>query len=245
MKNNILSLLLFFFSIPVFAQKTSGNVLAVNMTGGIFLPQADLKQRFGQNFSNGVGLEIIKANGFLYGINADFMYGKKVKEDILSTLYTREGYIVGKNLSPADVFLRERGIAIQANFGYIWQLNKSPHLKGIRTSFGIGFLQHKIRIQDDSRTVSQLTGDYLKGYDRLTNGLMLEQFVGYQYISQNRRINFFGGLEFFEAFTQNQRNWNWDTRQSDKTKRIDILTGLKIGWILPFYLNDKGEDYSY
>ncbi len=245
MKNKILSLILIIFSNPVFAQKQAGNILALNMTGGAFLPQADLKQRFGQNFSNGLGLEIIKPNGLIFGVNGDYMYGKKVKEDILSTLYTREGYIIGKNLSPADVFLRERAISIFANIGYIWQLKKSENLKGIRTSFGVGFLQHKIRIQDDSRTVSQLTGDYLKGYDRLTNGFSLQQFIGYQYISQNRRINFFGGLEFIEAFTQNQRNWNWDTRQADKTKRIDILTGLKIGWILPFYLNDKGEDYSY
>ena len=245
MKNLLCILLFFVFSLSTFAQHKANKILGVNFTTGVYLPQADMKTRFGQNYSAGVGAEIINPNRILFGINANYMYGKKVKEDILSTLYTREGYIIGKNLSPADVFLRERVLDIHANIGYIWKINKNPNLCGLRTSFGIGFLQHKIRIQDDSRTVSQLTGDYAKGYDRLTNGISLQQFVGYQYISQNRRINFFGGLEFFEAFTQNQRTWNWDTRQADKTKRLDVLTGLKIGWILPFYLNDKGEDYSY
>ena len=107
-------------------------------------------------------------------------------------------------------------------------------------------MQHKIRIQDDPESpVASLTNEYKKGYDRLTNGWSLNQFVGYQYFAKNKRINFYAGIESTQGFTQNVRGYNFDTKSYDNESRLDVLYGLRIGWIVPFYLGETGEDEWY
>jgi len=124
-------------------------------------------------------------------------------------------------------------------------LVNSNKRSGIRVTIGAGLLQHKVRIQDESGTARQIAGDLIEGYDQLSNGLALEQFIGYQYLSINRGANFFAGFEFSQAFTENRRNSNFATRTRDTTKRIDVLTGFRIGWTIPIYVGEKGEDLSY
>jgi hypothetical protein len=226
-----------------YAQKQS--LIGINFSLGTHWPAADLAARFGPNQSLGLGLDWITPQHYILGVQCDYYYSKNVKERILQNLYTKEGYLLGKDLTPANILTRERGFDIMFNIGKLWVRKSAKNISGIRTTFGIGFLQHKIRIQDDSRTVTQLSGDYLKGYDRLTNGFAISQFIGYQHISQNKRLNFFGGFEFTEAFTQSRRAWDWDTNSADKKKRLDILYGAKIGWILPLSINEKSEEYSY
>lgn len=225
------------------AQKQS--YIGINFGVGTHWPAADLASRFGSNQSLGLGVDWITNKNFIWGIQSNYYYSKNVKEKVLQNLYTKEGYLLGKDLTPANILTRERGFDIMFNIGKLWVQKSAKNTSGIRTTLGIGFLQHKIRIQDDSRTVTQLSGEYIKGYDRLTNGLAITQFIGYQHISQNKRLNFFGGFEFTEAFTKSRRAWNWDTNTADTKKRLDILYGARIGWILPLSINSKSEEYSY
>jgi hypothetical protein len=110
----------------------------------------------------------------------------------------------------------------------------------------MGLFQHKIRIQDDPQVVvSSLAGDYKKGYDRLTNGLAITEFIGYQHFAKNRLINFYAGIELTQGFTQNRRDYNFDTFERDDAKRFDGLVGFKLGWVLPFYLSDNPDEIFY
>jgi hypothetical protein len=113
-------------------------------------------------------------------------------------------------------------------------------------TLGAGFLQHKVRIQDDpTRNVPQLSKEYKKGYDRLTNGWALTQFIGYQKLANDRRLNFFFGIESMQAFTAGRRSFNFDTQSTDNDNRIDLSFGFRAGWILPFYYGKGQDEISY
>jgi len=59
-------------------------------------------------------------------------------------------------------------------------------------------------------------------------------------MSPDGRLNIFGGFEFVEGFTSNQRALNYDTQTRDDQRRFDMLAGFRVGLILPFYNIGKG-----
>ena len=223
-----------------------GRILLLNFTYGGHLPGGDLADRFGGNFSAGGSFDYLTSKNLILGLQADFMFGTEVKTDVLAPLRNDDGLIFDDNGSPADIRLRQRGIHLGLHVGKIFPVSKSNRRSGIRATIGGGFLQHKIRLQDDPQaTVALVSGDYKKGYDRLSNGLALTQFLGYQGLSKNRRINFMAGFEFTQAFTQSRRSFNYDTRSVEKDKRLDLLFGFRIGWTLPLYIGENPDEIYY
>lgn len=209
------------------------------------IPGGDLADRFGANFNLGAGLDFLsKKKHWIIGLEGQFLFGNEVKTDVLAGLRTPEGLIYGNDRSPADIQLRERGIYLGAMAGKLLPLSEANPRSALRITLGAGLLQHQIRIQDDPlRTVPQLAGEYRKGYDRLTNGLALQQFLGYQLLDNKGQINFYAGLELSESFTRSRRTVNFDTGLADTQQRLDLLLGLRVGWILPFYLKRAEEIY--
>ncbi|HEY0030894.1 MAG TPA: hypothetical protein VGC65_09070, partial [Bacteroidia bacterium] len=65
------------------------------------------------------------------------------------------------------------------------------------------------------------------------------------YFSSNRLVNIYFGVECMEGFTQNRRSYNYDTMKQDTEKRVDIMYGGKIAWILPLYKRAPQEFYTY
>lgn len=232
------------------SQNNAYSAVLFNTCYGFHIPAADLSDRFGSNFSIGGSIEYLTEKGnWMLGIKGNNLFSQNVKEDVLAPIRTSDGFLIGNSGAAegqfALVVLRERGFYAGGLVGKLFTLSKKNKRSGIRATIGAGLLQHKIRIQDESGTAQQIAGDYKKGYDQLSNGLALEQFIGYQYLSTNRGINFFAGFEFTQAFTKNRRNSNFVTRTKDETKRIDVLTGFRIGWTIPIYVGEKGEDLFY
>jgi hypothetical protein len=91
----------------------------------------------------------------------------------------------------------------------------------------------------------QLAGDLKKGYDRLTNGPSVSEYFGYTYLSNNRLLNFFVGLECSQAFTKDRRIWDYQMMKPDDSQRLDLLYGLRAGWILPLYKRVPKAYYYY
>jgi hypothetical protein len=159
----------------------------------------------------------------------------------LAILRTPEGDIIGSDQAVADVALRERGYYIGGMLGKLFTFGEKR--SGIRLTLGAGMLQHWIRLQDNSSSVAQITGAYRKGYDRRTGGLMLQQFIGWQHLSANRRANWFIGLEFNQGFTNSLRSWDFTEMRKLDEKRTDLRFGIRVGWTLPFYLSGAEEIY--
>jgi len=226
-------------------RSNEGEVLLLNFQFGFHAPGGDLAGRFGGNSSVGGGLDFMTQKNLLLGFQANLHFGNKVDEDVLTTLRNNEGLIFGDESGIANVQLRERGLYLGGHAGKIFRLSKNSR-SGIRVTSGIGFFQHKIRIQNDPVVfVSQLSSNYKKGYDRLTNGVAFTEFIGYHILSKNRLVNFVAGFEFTQAFTASRRSFNFDTRTKEKGSRLDLLTGIRIGWSLPFYIGENPDEIQY
>jgi hypothetical protein len=221
--------------------------LSLNVNYGFQLPVAHMAQRFGFNMSFGLGMEYLTLpKGWIFNFDTYYIYGQNVREDVLTILRTQEGEIIGDLGEFASVDLRQRGYYGGVHIGKLLKLSDNGNrFKGIRFTIGGGFMQHRIRIQDNTQSVPHLDGIYKNGYDRLSNGPAFTQFIGYQVVSRDRTVNFFMGLEITEGFVKNRRVFNYDTRQRDTKTHLDILYGLRIGWSLPLFSNQKADDIEY
>lgn len=247
----LISILIFYGSLT--AQRNTINtydVIMISASYGFHTPLADLSQRFGTNFSVGGGLDYLTEDkNLIFGIKGNNLFGNQVKEDVLASLRDVNGLILGTigagEATVAEVFLRERGFYTGAHVGKLFSTSKKNKRAGIRITLGMGLLQHKIRIQDETGTADQLRGDLIKGYDQLTNGLALEQFIGYQQLNRKTGVNFFAGFELTEAITKNRRSINFTTQGIDTSNRFDVLIGFRVGWIFSLYVGERGEDIQY
>ena len=199
----------------------------------------------GGNSSVGAGIDIMSKKNLLLGFQANLIFGNHVEEDVMETLRNDEGLIFGDESGIANVQLRERGLYFGGHACKIFRLSEKSR-SGVRVTGGIGFFQHKIRIQEDPTVfVSHLTTAYKKGYDRLTNGIAFTEFIGYHILSKSRLINFFAGFEFTQAITASRRSFNFDTRSQDQGTRHDRLWGIRFGWSLPFYIGENPDAIQY
>ena len=229
----------FSFLISACAQNVKDSSLFVPMVKFSYsfqLPGGDLTKRFGYNSNVGLNFSIKTKNKFVFGAGGSFLFGDQIKENgILDSLKTSTGFIINQNGNPATVRLFERGFSVSLHFGKIFSVLSQNNNSGIIATVGPTFLLHKIKIDDIGRQSPQLVDPYPKGYDRLTAGFGIHEFIGYMYLSNKRMLNFFGGFEFVQAFTKSQRSYDYDLMKADMDKRTDLLYGIKVGWILPLY----------
>lgn len=210
------------------------------------IPAGDLVNNYGPNSNLGGSFLVKTSKNWIYGIDGSFLFGSNVKDTtVLDNIKTSQGQVIDQDGKYAEIFFYERGYSLSARGGKIFSFKKPNANSGIIFLSGIGFLQHKMRIEVTGNTVPELTSEYRKGYDRLSNGLALSQFLGYQYLGNSRLINFFGGIEMMAAFTKNRREYNYDTMEYDNKKRLDLLYGIRFGWILPLYKKLPKDFYFY
>ncbi len=217
--------------------------------GSLDFPGADMAKRFSTSFRLGPGLMYKTSSNWLFGGKFDFIVGKNVSEDSLM-INIRDKYdTYSQNLfefinidgQRIGVPVYERGYAVGLCVGKIFSKSLVHPDNGLSILTTVGFMQHKINIYDKDKTVMQLRGHYLKGYDRLANGLFVEQYVGYMYFSQNRLINFSFGVDFLAGFTQGRRSFLYDVMRPDTQKRLDLLMGLRVGWFIPMFRRSSEE----
>lgn len=218
------------------------------------VPSGDLSSRFG--YTNLMGME----GGFKFSSNfyaytgMKFIFGKDVRENVASNIVQligspTNGYqpmALGSDGRFYQVRFWERGFTVPLVFGKIFRLpNSKNYNSGIFLELGGQFIQHRIQIIPVGNSVPNLDKPYLKGYDRLTNGLGLVQGIGYRHFGNNRFTNFMLGLEASQNFTQNRRDLNYDTGVKDETKRLDLLFGFKAAWTFPIYKSAPEKEYYY
>lgn len=211
------------------------------------IPGNDLAKRFGNNSSIGGGCLFKTRENLIFGLDFSFMFSENVKEEttLLQDISTSEGYLIGQDGLYAEIHMWERGFNTFFKAGKLFPIFGPNPNSGLAIIAGIGYLQHKIRIENRDKTAPQVNGDYKKGYDRLSSGLAINQFIGYMHLGNNKILSFFAGIEFTQAWTKSMRAYDFDKRSKNDTRYFDTLTGIKIGWVIPLYKRLPDKYYYY
>ncbi|MCB0770364.1 MAG: hypothetical protein KDC00_08160 [Flavobacteriales bacterium] len=244
----LLFLPVFWVAFPLFGQSirdTTISLVAVQLSYAQQFPGGDMADRFGTNSNIGVGAFNKWASGYLLGAEGSFLFGNKVVEPgILRNVINSEGQIVDVDGEQADVFLYERGWTAFAVAGKLLPVIGPNPNSGLLLKVGGGYMRHKVRVQTQKNVVPQLEDEYLEGYDRLSAGPAALAYIGYQHFGNKGRINFHLGVEVMAGFTNALRSFNFDTEQFNTNDRVDLLTGIRVGWSLPIYRKvDTGIHY--
>ncbi|GAB4285134.1 MAG: hypothetical protein Kow0068_10390 [Marinilabiliales bacterium] len=247
MKNIILFILAFPAIIIAQNSDTASIIPVFSVSYSFQMPGGDLADRYGNNSNIGGSFQI-KAKKNLFIIEGNFLFGNQLKDEaqnIFQNIETSDGYIIDRQGEYANVILSERGFFIGGRAGRIIPVFKNNTNSGFMFNIGAGLLQHKIRIENDGNRAPQILNDYKKGYDRLTNGFTISEFVGYFHLDKNHITNFYGGIELYQAWTKCRRDFNFDTMEKDDKERLDLLFGIKIGWMIPVYKRMSDGHYYY
>lgn len=251
---------LFFLSqINAQADKTKGRISALipNFAYSYQFVGGDITERFGNNSTIGGGFMYKTKKNWLFSADVNFIFSNNVKniDTILWLMVTNQGFIIDGNGTYANVAIYERGYNLNFRFGKILKVLQANTNSGLLLMGGIGYLTNRIKYDVEYETVPQLKDDYGKGYDRLTGGVNLTEFIGYFYMGKTRVLNFYAGFEFMQGFTKNLRDRNFDQLNynsatgtykvvgKDNSSYLDLFFGIRIGWMIPVY--NRAPDLYY
>ena len=251
--------LFFFFamfcSATVMAQKSEADTSANKLVGnGLFrvsytaqVPLGDYAERFG--FTNTIGASAgyrTKSN-WMFTVGGYYVFGDDVveKNTLLSSMVNSNNIIVTSGGEQAFVNISQQGYMINFQVAKIFPWVAPNPNSGFMFGLGGGFMEHWIGLRADGNNVPQLLGEYQKGYDRLTNGIIIQEFIGYHFQGTSRLLNFYGGFEFTQGFTRNRRSYDIPTMSNINEDYTDFLIGFKVGWMMPFYKREKDQYYYY
>lgn len=232
---------------PISVKDSTIAISSISFFGGYSMPGGEMQKLYGNSGIAGVGYSYKTASNWLFSFDLGFIFGDNIKNDsIFDDFINSDGNITGVTGLVSSLKTYERGYTFGFKAGKILPVFGPNPNSGILLSGGVGFLQHKIRIEDQFVEVPLVSDDnYKQGYDRLTNGLSLSQFVGYQYYGNKRRINFYGGVEFIQGYTKNRRAANYDTGQTNFDYGWDFLTSVKLGFCFAIYKQAPQEYYYH
>ena len=254
---HVSTIVLLFLTILTFGQNDpNNNVLSKDTAvgSGLFrvsyaaqIPVGDYADRFG--FTNQIGASAgyrTKSN-WIFTVGGYYTFGTNVvgKDSLLSSLINSSNIIIGSTGEQAFIDISQQGYMINFQVGKIFPWAAPNPNSGFMFTLGGGFTEHWIRYNAEGDIVPQILGDYHKGYDRLTNGIIIQEFIGYHFQGSTKLLNFYGGFEFTQGFTGNRRSYDIPTRGRIDKDYVDILFGFRVGWMMPFYKRQKDKYYYY
>lgn len=225
------------------APARKGFILGFN--GGVDFPGADMAERYGTSWRVGAQVLYKTKSNWVFGPKFDYMFGNNLREDsLLSNIVDKYGTFISNTGQRISANFYQRGYMVGLQGGKIFNISKANSDNGILVMTTIGFMEHKLFIRDRENAIPSLRGDYKKGYDRLTNGWMLEQYIGYTYFANNNFLNFHFGLNVTAGFTQGRRDWIYDLKIPGNESRFDLLYGIRAGWYIPIFKR-KSEEFFF
>ncbi len=224
------------------------SILLPNLKLGISagFPSKDLKKTFGTSAIINTKFEVKFKSQWFVGAQYNFLFGRSVKDSaMLDELLTDGGGIINANGEFGTFEMLQRGHHVGIHAGRLFSILAPNPNSGFIVSAGVGIFTYKINFNNISGDLIQLNGEYSKGYDRYTAGHSFTEFVGYQYFSNNRLLNFYAGVEFTQAFTKIRRGYQVDFEVNDPRfgQRMDHLFSIQFGWMLPLYKRPPKEFY--
>ena len=222
-------------------------IVSIGVSGGIDSPGGDLKSRFGINNTVGGSFIYKSMSNWIIMAEGDYIFGRDVKitDQLFSHIATEDGYIIDEGGIYTDLAVLEAGMTANVSVGKLFPVIGPNQNSGIVVMAGAGYIFHKGRIEQNENSAPQISGDYAKGYDRLTEGINTSQFIGYQYYGNNNISNFYFGFELHQAWTSPSRAYNFDQMRSPGDSRFDTLYGIKAGWIIPLGKQSGRKIFQY
>ncbi|MCF6171468.1 MAG: hypothetical protein L3J31_04150 [Bacteroidales bacterium] len=256
-------IVLFFLSLTLQSQ-VNANDSAVrafipNFAYAFQLPGGDVADRYGFNSTIGGGAMYKSVKNVLISLDFNFIFGNKIHnaDTIMRMVETQSGHVIDGNGTFALYALYERGYSLNFRIGKIFRVLSPNPNSGLMVMGGIGFLNHRMKIDNQHKTAPQISGDYAKGYDRLTGGLAFNEFIGYFFMGKSRIANFYAGFEFYQAFTKSLRDRVFDrvvydessksykVVGEDKNNYLDLFFGFKVAWMIPAYSRAPNKYYYH
>jgi hypothetical protein len=208
------------------------------------LPGGDLAKVFGFNSNIQLGVYYKTSTNWIFGAQGAYIFGNVLRDKgLLDSIATSDGNLISNDGTYPSITYFERGYDIQLSVGKLIPFKKPNPNSGLLVSLNVGYIRHKIRIQDNNWT-PQIDSNYTQGYEHLAEGIAITEFVGYQYLSNIRTVNFFAGFEFTQAFTWNLQ-YDFARREFDTSTMHDLLSSIRVGWILPLYKQAANKYYTY
>ena len=246
------SISLFFLLLPVSylhaqvsIRDSSISMSMIHITYKGLQPAGDMGDRFAYSSLIGVDFAHKFKNNFYLSTGVHGLFGGKVKDTlILSQLITPSGLLINDEGFLSDYRLLQSGIVAQLSAGKIFPIlkNLNPN-SGLFIELGGQFIRHKINISATTGIVPAISGEYEKGYDRLTMGWGIREAIGFRYFGNQDYINFAISADFSQHITQALRRINYDTGMPDPSPRLDLFAGFRVSWI--FLIYSKAPDRVY
>lgn len=209
-------------------------------------PGGDFAARFGNGHTVGAGVYYKASSNWVFGVEGNYLFGAPVREQgIFDAITNEQGYAVNTNGGLVYLEGKLRGFNLMGKVGKIIPLSRFNQNSGIMLSMSGGYIEHYIRLSNQTSNVTALKGDLAYGYDRLCAGFLLTEFIGYQHLSHNKRVNFFAGFEFGQGFTESKRAWNYDLNKPLPGRRQDNFISFRFGWLLPIYTGASNPSKGY
>ncbi len=244
-KSFFLFLFLPFYATVFFAQKSDSlsTIYGFRFDYGHHFPLADLSERFVSFSSAGGYFTIFHKSGYVFSLGGSFNFRDTIKQSGLLEAIEKNSFLLDGSGQIVNVFLWKRGFSLSASLGKAFKLK--PKNMYLTSHVGFGFLQHKILLYSKEFYLPQVQDNYAKGYDRLSNGVMLSQDVLLHYHPRGRMYNIFFGATAFQSLTKNRRSYNFDLMGPEHTLRKDFSVGLKLGMTILFNRKIPQNYYFY
>ncbi|MDR1459340.1 MAG: hypothetical protein LBI60_03925 [Bacteroidales bacterium] len=254
--------LFFLFGITLFTQKAFSQIetrVSRTDSAGLFvmlnpnftynIVMADLSKDYGNNLAIGMDIGLKTKSNWSIDFGFKYHFGGKVRQHLVDSAFkylTVDGYFISSNgVATTEIEVEFRGVSFHLQAGKIIPVTKRYRNSGIWIKAGIGVTQHQMHIKNPEEKVPHLAKDYKKGYDKLTIGFSLYQFIGYAHINRRNLFCMYGGVEFMENFAKRQREYDYSMMKKDNSKRFESMVGFKIGWIIPLYKHNPNTIFYY
>lgn len=226
----------------LYIKDSSVAVTMIAPVGTYSMPVGILAKRFGNFWGAGLEIQHKTKTRWVYGGGIVFNFGNTTNEgNILRNIGTAGGPLVTQDGSLQQPLFFMRGTTFTSNIGYLHSFGEHSKNSGLFTTFSVGYIRHKILIDQQKYSFPSLQGNLINGYDRLTAGAVFKQFAGYLFADPKKYVNFYIGVELAQGFTKSLRGFNYDTALYDNKIRTDMYIGLKLGWYIPIYQSTTSD----
>lgn len=189
----------------------------------------DVSKDYGSNSNLGGNLNVKFENNFTLGVEGQFMFGSKYKDlSFLGDMVTSSGGIIDNELNTSIPEVDGRGGNFFIEGGKIFPMNNSNKNSGWHLKMGAGYMFYSAYVSADTKLITQLSGQYSDGYNRLESGWSATSFIGYTYFSKNKTVNGSLGIQGIYSSTKYEGNVDFATGNPvDKSTKSNLWIGPK------------------